>query len=538
MTDRKSIAIIGAGMGGLAAAAILARHGDVTVFERAGQPGGKIRQVAAGGAPVDSGPTVFTMPWLLESVFEQAGTRLDEHVRLTRQPVLARHYWPDGTALDLHADIERSANAIAAQFGPAEADRYRRFCADARAVFDTLDTSFMQAPAPSFLGLLARCSPLDLLRTRPFSTLDRFLRGAFMSPELRQLYGRYATYCGASPFAAPATLMLVAHVEQAGVWALEGGMQALATALEQLARSNGARFVYNTSVREIAVAAGRVQGVRLAEPGQPIGQGTARGPVRPFDMVVMNGDAAALASGALGSDVAAAVPRVAAQRSQSAITWSALAEPVGRPLAFHTVCFSDDYRAEFDAVFARGCVPSRPTVYICAPDRAAGAASPAARTDLPPGAPRAPERMFCLINAPANGDRERYGEKEIAECRTRMEDQLDRCGVRLNLVEGTETVTTPETFAAMFPQTGGALYGMASHGWQASFRRPGVRTRVRGLYLAGGSVHPGPGVPMAALSGRMAAAAMIRDCGLTQRSPEAVIAGGISTPSAQTAPTA
>ncbi|MEM7765884.1 MAG: 1-hydroxycarotenoid 3,4-desaturase CrtD [Pseudomonadota bacterium] len=521
MKHRKRIAIIGAGMGGLSAAAILARHCEVTVFERADGPGGKIRQIEAGGQPVDSGPTVFTMDWALERVFEQAGARLRDHVTLVPQEVLARHYWPDGTALDLFADIDRSADAISDVFGPDEAARYRQFCAQTGDVFETLRAPFMEAGAPSFLGLVSQRSPISLLKTAPFSTLWQHLTKAFGAPKLRQLFGRYATYCGASPFSAPATLMLVAHVEQAGVWALEGGMAALPRALETVATRNGARFVYGAQVDEIIEAGERVQGVRVS--GDPPG---LDGAAQQFDMVVMNGDVAALLNGSMSASLAQRLPPAPkAARSQSAMTWSALAEPVGQPLSYHTVFFSTDYPAEFDAVFKAGSVPASPTVYVCAPDRASGKT------------PEGPERVFCLINAPANGDTHPYTEQEIATCRQRMLDQLARCGTQLNLVPGTETVTTPETFATLFPETGGALYGMASHGWRASFQRPGVRTPVKGLYLAGGSVHPGPGVPMAALSGHAAAMAAVKDFALTSRSPGADIAGGISTPSARTAPT-
>ncbi|MEM0985793.1 MAG: 1-hydroxycarotenoid 3,4-desaturase CrtD [Pseudomonadota bacterium] len=514
MREAKRIAIIGAGMGGLSAAAILARQARVTVFERADGPGGKIRQNEAGAHRIDSGPTVFTMRWALENVFEAAGARMDEHLVLEPQETLARHYWPDGTTLDLFADTGRSAEEITRVFSRQEGDRYRAFCERAQRVFETLKGPFIEADRPSFLGLMSQRSPLALLETAPFSTLWSYLSSAFSEPKLQQLFGRYATYCGASPFAAPATLMLVAHVEQAGVWSLEGGMQALPTALETVAKQNGAAVNYGADVTEIIETDGAVRGVRVD------------GRVQPFDTVVMNGDVAALRSGNMGQTGSAAVPRTSPPaRSQSAMTWTGLARPTGKPLSYHTVCFSDDYGAEFDAVFKQRTVPLAPTVYLCAPDRASGRQ------------PDGPERIFCLINAPANGDTRAYSPEEIDQCHKRMERALERCGIALKLLPETVTAITPETFADRFPQTGGALYGMASHGWRASFQRPGIRTRLKGLYLAGGSVHPGPGVPMAALSGRAAATAILKDYGLTSGFPKAVTAGGISTPSVQTAPT-
>lgn len=492
MSKSPKIAVIGAGIGGLAAAAILARRFDVAVFERASGPGGKVRQVEIDGRSIDSGPTVFTMDWAVEEVFDRAGAALDEHVRLTRLDLLARHAWADGSRLDLFADRHASAEAIAALAGRREAQNYLAFCERARGVFETLREPFLRAQKPSFAGLVASASPFALLATSPFSTLWSALAQSFDDPRLAQLFGRYATYCGASPFQAPATLMLIAHVEQDGVWALDGGMQALATSLEDVARSNGVALNYDQHVADILSQGGRVTGLKLAS-----------GETHAADIVVFNGDASALASGLLGAAPAraAGIGRTP-ERSQSAMTWSLLGRPKGLDLAMHTVCFSDDYAAEFDAVFRRRAVPDEPTVYLCAPDRAPGIAA------------KGDERLFCLINAPPIGDEHMYTAREIETCRQRMQAQLARCGLELE-IHGDPVATTPSDFARMFPGTGGALYGMASHGWQATFQRPGARTRLKGLYLAGGSVHPGPGVPMAALSGKAAAEAVLRDCGST-----------------------
>jgi 1-hydroxycarotenoid 3,4-desaturase len=137
--------------------------------------------------------------------------------------------------------------------------------------------------------------------------------------------------------------------------------------------------------------------------------------------------------------------------------------------------------------------------------------------------------MLCIVNAPANGDTRRFSSSEIELCEERTFSLLTRCGLVLQRDSRNTVLTTPSEFAAMFPATGGALYGRASHGWRASFQRPGARTRVPGLYLAGGSTHPGPGVPMAALSGRMAAASALSDLASTRRSNQAAMPGGTST---------
>ncbi|MEM9739143.1 MAG: 1-hydroxycarotenoid 3,4-desaturase CrtD [Pseudomonadota bacterium] len=508
MGEGPRIAIIGAGIGGLSAAAILARRFEVDVYERAAVPGGKVRQIEIDGQKIDSGPTVFTMDWAFQEVFELACADLEAEVSLKKLDRLARHYWPDGSSFDLFADRDKSAEAIHAFAGAREAANYRVFCDKTRDVYETLREPFLRSQKPSFAGLIARQSPLALLNTSPFSTLWGALSRSFSDPRLRQLFGRYATYCGASPFRAPATLMLIAHVEQEGVWALDGGMQSIAGALHRLGERNGAVFHFGADVDGLVQTGDRISGVQLAG-----------GRMRPADIVIMNGDAAALAHGSMGAVGAQAVTLPAdMQRSQSAMTWSIVAQPRGAALDMHTVFFSDDYGAEFDAVFERGEVPTDPTTYICAPDRAPG---------LPE--PTGTERLFCLINAPAKGDTHTFTDKETAQCQERMLALLARCGLTLGPGLETAVPTTPTDFNAMFPATGGALYGMANHGWRASFQRPGARTKIKGLYLAGGSVHPGPGAPMAALSGKAAALAVMDDCGLTLPSPLAAMPGGIST---------
>jgi 1-hydroxycarotenoid 3,4-desaturase len=188
------------------------------------------------------------------------------------------------------------------------------------------------------------------------------------------------------------------------------------------------------------------------------------------------------------------------------------------------VFFSGDYAAEFTDVFERRHPPTEPTVYVCAQDRPARDGTP----------PDGEERLFCLINAPPDGDRHAPDPGEIDAWQRRMTRRLERCGLELIIDPGATLATTPSDFAARFPATGGALYGRASHGWRASFLRPGSRTALPGLYLAGGSTHPGPGLPMATLSGRLAAASLCRDLDSIARSRRTAMPGGISTRPATT----
>ena len=508
------VVVIGAGIGGLVSALLLAARGaDVTVVEAAEQPGGKMREVAVGGRPVDSGPTVFTLRRVFDRIFDAVGERLDAHLSLRPADVLARHAWADGGRLDLFADVERSADAIGAFAGAAEAKGYRAFAARACAVFNTLEHPFIEAPRPSPIGLtrtvgLGRIG--ELMRITPFKTLWDALGEHFADPRLRQLFGRYATYCGSSPFAAPATLMLVAHVEQEGVWLIDGGMHRLAATLAGLAEARGARIHYGSAATRIVVTNGRASAVRLAN-----------GDVLPADVVVCNADVAALADGRFGPGTAKAVPPTRPrERSLSAVTWSLTAPTEGFPLARHTVFFSDDYAAEFADILTHRRLPKAPTVYVCAQDRddGGGLANPGEA-----------ERLLVLVNAPAAGDGQPQDPSEIARCADRTFAFLSRCGLTIDRDPTRTVTTTPADFEAMFPATGGALYGRASHGWMASFRRPGPATRLPGLFVAGGSTHPGPGVPMAAISGRLAAEAALAALASTTPSRRAAMSGGIST---------
>ena len=493
-----TLVVIGGGIGGLCAAIeAAAAGGRVTLLEQAERVGGKMRELTVSGRGIDSGPTVLTMRWTFDELFARAGRNLQDYVELVPLEVLARHGWPDGSRLDLFTDIEASAAAIEAFAGASEAAGYRRFCAHVERIHGVVEQPFLRSDRPTIRDVIARRGLRGML---DFASIDwhrsmwRALGEFFHDPRLRQLFARYATYYGSSPFRAPATINLIAHVERLGVWRVAGGMARLADALAELARELGVDLRTGCSVDEILVERGRCVGVRCA------GELELRA-----DAVIVNAAPQALDEGRFGAATRGCVGLAPLPRSLSAVTWSMVARTRGFPLAHHSVFFSPDYAAEF-AALDRGRPPECPTVYVCAQDRDdAGPAEPSAEFG-------APERLLVLINAPAKGDdpSDRLRE-DLAQLEAETFAWLARSGLELERSTDATIPTTPADFSRLFPGTGGALYGTATHSFSAPFRRPNVRTRIPGLYLAGGGAHPGAGVPMVCQSGRIAGRVALAD---------------------------
>lgn len=482
LSRKKRAVVIGAGLGGLAVALRLAARGwAVTVCERTASPGGKMNRWETGGYRFDTGPSLITMPWVFEELFAAAGARWQDHVELMPVEPLAEYRFADGVRFahsgglpDWLATVRRLENGDATGFLDFMALGARLFQLS-RATF--FRQSPFERPDPSAARAL-RHLPLR----RAWGRYDRTVRHFLRSPHLRQMFERYITYVGSSPYRAPATLSEIPYVEWAfGGWHVRGGLYRIVEAIVELARDAGVELLTQAPVVAIEDRGGRVAGVALAD-----------GRRLPVDVVIMNGDASRLPR-LLGARDDPGLP--APRRSTSGLIFLFALRRTLPGHAHHTVCFSADYAAEFRQLFDERRFPDDPTVYVNMPSRS--------DRSLVPGEG---ETVFVMANAPAN-DGDAWDEAMIAAARARVLERLRKAGEPDFAADAVATACwTPRRMAEQYDMPGGAIYGQVSHGWRGAFLRPPNRDRRRrGLYLVGGSTHPGGGTPTVLMSAAITA---------------------------------
>lgn len=479
--------IIGGGIGGLSAAIRLAAAGQrVIVLEQNPAVGGKMSEIHADGFRWDTGPSVITMRHVFEDLFASAGRRLDDYLTLRPVDPLTRYFYPDGTTLDATRDLAQMVSEIEKiSSDPRDVEGYLSFLAYAARIHRITGPVFIYNDPPTFWRV-ARTPLRDIPAVDPLRTMDAAIRGFVRSPKLRQLLGRFATYVGASPYLAPATLSVIAHVElTGGVWYPESGIYSIARAFEKLARELGVEIRTNTPVRSINVQNGAVTGVELAD-----------GTRLETQSVIANVDVATVYEKLLPRG--AAKPKrietlINAEPSCSGLILLLGVEKQFPQLAHHNIFFSRDYRGEFDDIFKRGTLPDDPTIYLAI----------TSKTD-PDHAPPGCENWFVLINAPAL--KPNQAEPDFAAYRDKILARLAAYGFDARGHIRAERMLTPRDLERLTGARGGALYGASSNDRFNALRRPHNRAPdVRGLYFAGGTTHPGGGVPMVTLSGKVAA---------------------------------
>ncbi|MCB9149404.1 MAG: phytoene desaturase [Caldilineaceae bacterium] len=488
------VVIIGAGLGGLSAAIHLASAGvQVTVLEQNATIGGKMNSLAADGFTWDTGPSVITMRHVFEALFAHAGRHLADYVQLQPVEPLTRYFYPDGARLDASPDLRQMIAQIA-QIDARDIEGYLQFLAYAARVHRITGPVFIYNEPPT-LASCWRVPPTDFLKAGVLQTLQRRIQRYVRSPHLQQLLGRYATYVGASPYAAPATLSVIAHVELAGgVWYPRDGVYALAQGMARLAQELGVQIETDCPVQQIVTRHERVCAV-VTQDGRRV----------EADAVVANVDVTTVYDTLLphtASVVRRLVKLKKQQVSGSGFVLMLGVEKVHADLLHHNILFSRDYRCEFDDIFQRGIPPRDPTIYI-------NITSKTDRQHAPPGC----ENWFVLVNAPPIGDRFDW-HTQAAYYGDRVLETIARFGFDVRGHIRSRHMLTPLDIARQSGAWRGALYGLSAHGRFSALRRPHNRcSDVAGLYFAGGATHPGGGTPLVTLSGQVAANMILRDMG-------------------------
>lgn len=490
-----TVIVIGAGMGGMAAAARLRVKGHrVTVLEAAATHGGKLGTLTHEGFTFDTGPSLFTIPAVYRDLFLKTGEPLEASVELVPLEPGFRYRFPDGTELPMPgAGAGRGAEAMGDAFGGRAAADWRALMERAGRMWQTTRGPFLESPLTGVRDLLPLARDLGSVRTvAPWQTLRGLGTRTLSDPRARMVLDRYATYAGSDPRRAPAVLATIPYVEATfGAWHIAGGLRRLGDALRARLDERGVPVRLGARVERILLTGSRVSGVRL-EGGEVLGA----------DIVVANADASHVYSTLLGPSAPPGPRRALARATPSLSGFVLMLALSGRTpgLAHNTVWFPADYDDEFDSIFGRQPRPvSDPTVYACVPD------DPAMR-------PEGCEAWFVLVNAPRHspgarvrgtvdwdepGLADRYADLVLARLAERGTDVRDRI-----LWRG---LRSPADLERATGAPGGAIYGTSSNGPRAAFLRPRNASPVPGLFLVGGSAHPGGGLPLVGMSAEIVA---------------------------------
>jgi phytoene desaturase len=475
----KKILVIGAGLGGLATAIRLARAGHgVEVWEKNGEPGGKVKELRIDDFRWGMGPSLLTMPYVLRDLFAAAGERLEDHLDLVRLDSACRYFWTDGTVIDENA-----------AFWPHP--EIAQFLEYAKGIYELSGEAYLNRPPADFwraftLGNLGKLRHIGKVAT--IRTLAAEVERRISDPHLRQIFLRFATYNGSSPYRTPATFNIIPYVEaEFGAWYVRGGMAKIAEALAALAERNGVKFYYNTT------AAGWTGTEAIADTGT---RTTA-------DFLVCNADVLSAVSrrapggGFLSNLYTNKAQQTLLRPDLSTSGFILFLGVRGRDprLGHHNIFFSDDYPNEFAEIHA-GKSPTEPTIYIAA----------SSHTD-PAHAPADHDNYFVLVNAPARDSKEAWTNAEAHAYRDLVLNRLERFG--FDDLPGrivAERIFTPTDFATRDLAHHGSLYGWASHSIRTSLFRPPLRAPgARNVFFTGGTTHPGGGIPLVLLSGKMVA---------------------------------
>lgn len=480
MNKPLTVHIIGCGIAGIATAIRLQVKGmKVTVFEKNSYPGGKLSEIRLNGYRFDAGPSLFTLPHLVDELFTLAGKDPADYFSYEPLPVITRYFYPDGTVLNASSDPAEFASEVNRVMGEDE-NKIHTWLAKSQLLYDITSHVFLERSlhkASTYLRLDTLKSALQLHKLDAFRTMHTANAGQFSDDRVVQLFDRYATYNGSNPYEAPATLNIIPHLEHnIGAYFPKKGMYDITLSLYKLAEELGVEFMLNTPVEKIVVEDGRARGTRVA------------GSFIPADIVVSNADIVPTYRKLL-PDVKAPERTLQQPRSSSALIFYWGMKQQFSQLDLHNIFFSDDYQGEFQAIWQEKTIFQDPTVYVYISSKR-----------NPEDAPEGGENWFVMINVPPNSGQD--WDKLLEESRANILQKLEKMlGMALHDQIVCEEILDPRAIDMKTSSWQGALYGNSSNNRFAAFlRHPNFHPRIKGLYFCGGSVHPGGGIPLCLLS--------------------------------------
>lgn len=486
-----SIAIIGAGLGGLSAAVLLSSAGfKVDVYEKHTYPGGKMRRFTVGGARFDFGPNTITMPEVFRNVFKKSGVNPEDYVLFKKIDPHTKNVFADGSVFISSTNRDEMIKELTV-FGESE-QAYDRYIKSVTALFSHSIKQFFPRTFSSLIDFISPALLSSLVAVKPLQKMDAFHRSFFVDNRIVQMLNRYATYIGSSPYQTPATFAMIGYLELVdGVYYVEGGNPTIAEALHKRAVELGVTFHFDNQVKRFHTSGKRVEALECMDRS-----------IRSYDSFLLNGDFTTVYPKLIKKSERPAfkLDKQTKEPTSSALVILAATSKKTAASFHHQVYFSNDYRKEFEDLFAHKRYSDEPTIYICN----------SSVNDLSAVSETGGDNLFILVNAPSltvdnmNCDIDAYKEK--------IYDLLEEKGVviRPHLIE--EKIITPEQIQMDFQAYFGGLYGLSSHSLSQAFIRPSVKTRdFQNLYFAGGSTHPGGGSPMVVQSGTNAANLIINE---------------------------
>ena len=489
----KRVAVIGGGLGALSGAIRLARLGfSVQLFEKNPTIGGKVNEVVLEDYRFDTGASLLTMPFVIDELFDFAGFKRSDYLDVVPIEPICRYFFADGSMMDASADKAKMKTAIA-QLSPDDVAAYERFLKYAERIHELTAEIFMFTPIHEFRNLLHLRhfrTLLSLHQIDPFRTVHQSVSRFFSDPRLIQLFDRYATYNGSDPFQAPATLNIIPYVEYGlGAYYIKGGIYRLVDALKTVARERGVHIRTSAKVERICqVGNRRVNGVQVN--GERIDA----------DYVLCGADAVVTYHELIDGHQHRREKLDQLEPSLSGMVFLWGIKGKHRNLAHHNIIFSSDYVTEFRQIFGHQQVPEEPTIYIAITSKSDTGHAPVDG-----------ENWFVLLNMPYLAPGQVWA-KEKARMRRGVLERLKQLGFDIAAQIEVEQVYTPEDFSELYGSNRGSIYGVSSNSKTTAFKRLPNRSRnPKGLYFAGGSVHPGGGIPLVMLSGKIAATLIAED---------------------------